>query len=127
MPRRVGFQKLRNLTAAQERRCIDRDDWEAVRHLIGVLQLSYEASFAMQSSSMKVAEAFKLVRRLQRTTRVLSYSCPINFTEPLAVGRDAILSSLDADNGGTNAMEPPPFRARAGVHDAHPQRGHLVP
>jgi len=26
MPRLVGFQKLRNLTAAQERRCIDRAD-----------------------------------------------------------------------------------------------------
>jgi len=105
MPRLVGFQKLRNLTAAQERGCIDRADWEAVRHLIGVLQPSYEASTAMQSSSMTVAEAFKLVCRLHRTMRVLSYPCPINFTEPLAVGRDAILSFLDADNGGTNAME----------------------
>jgi len=105
MPRLVGFKKLRNLTAAQERRCIDRADWEAVRHLIGVLQPSYEASAAMQSSSMTVAEAFRLVCRLQRTMRVLSYPCPINFTEPLAVGRDAILSFLDADNGGTNAME----------------------
>jgi len=73
MPRLVGFKKLRNLTAAQERRCIDRADWEAVRHLIGVLQPSYEASAAMQSSSMTVAEAFRLVCRLQRTMRVLSY------------------------------------------------------
>jgi len=37
--------------------------------------------------------------------RVLPYKCPINFTEPFAVGRDAILSSLDSDNGGINAME----------------------
>jgi len=105
MPRLVGFQNIRNLTAAQERRCIDRADWKAVRHLIGVLKPSYAASTAMQSSSMTAAEAFKLVCRLHRTMRVLSYPCPINFAEPLAVGRDAILSFLDADNGGTNSME----------------------
>jgi len=105
MPRLVGFKKLLNLSAAQERRCIDRADWEAVQNLIGVLRPSDEASTAMQGSSMAVAEAIKPVCRLHRTLRVLSYPCPINFTEPLAVGRDAILSFLDANNGGTNAME----------------------
>jgi len=60
----------------------------------------------MQSASMTVADSFKLFHWLHGAMRVLSYPCPINFTEPLAVGRDAILSILDADNGGTNAMEP---------------------
>jgi len=55
MARLSGCKKLPDLTAAQERRCIHRDDWEAVRHLIGVLQPSYVASTAMQSSSMTVA------------------------------------------------------------------------
>jgi len=67
MPRLVGFGRLRNLTAAQERRCIERADWEPVRHLIGVLQPSYEASMALQHASATVAEAFELVCRLQRT------------------------------------------------------------
>jgi len=105
MPRLVGFGRLRNLTAAQERRCIERADWEPVRHLIGVLQPSYEASMALQSASATVAEAFELVCRLQRTMQVPSYPCPIDHTEPLAVGRDAILAFLDADKGGTDVME----------------------
>jgi len=54
---------------------------------------------------MTVAEAFKFVCRRHATMRVLSYLRPINFTEPLAVGRDAILSFLSADNGITNVLE----------------------
>ena len=61
MPRLVGFGRLRNRTAAQERRCIERADWEPVRHLMGVLQPSYEASVALHFASATVAEAFELV------------------------------------------------------------------
>ena len=105
MPRLIGFGKLRNLTAAQERRCIARGDWEPVRHLIGVLQPSYKASTAVQSASATVAEVFELVCRLQRTMQVTSYPCPTDYSEPLSVGRDAILAFLDADKGGTDVME----------------------
>ena len=105
MPRLVGFGKLRNLTVARERRCIERADWQPVLHLIGVLQPSYEASISVQSASATVAEAFEVVCRLQRTMQVPSYPCPIDYTEPLAVGRDAILAFLDADESRTDVME----------------------
>jgi len=76
-----------------------------VRHLIGVLQPSYETSMALQNAFATVAEALQLVCRLQRKMQVPSYPCPIDHTEPLAVGHDAILTFLDADKGGTNVME----------------------
>jgi len=101
-----SFGKLRNLTAAQERRGIERADWQPVRHLIGVLQPSYEASISVQSASATVAEAFEIVCRLQRTMQVPSYPCPIDYTEPLAVARDAILAFLHADKSTTDVMEP---------------------
>jgi len=106
MPRMGSFGKLRNLTAAQERRGIERADWQPVRHLIGVLQPSYEASISVQSASATVAEASETVCRLQRTMQVPSYPCPIDYTEPLAVARDAILAFLHADKSRTDVMEP---------------------
>ena len=61
MPRLVEFWKLGDLTAAQRERRLWRSDWEAIRHLIGVLQPAFEACAAMQSTSLTVADALGLV------------------------------------------------------------------
>jgi len=67
MPRLIGFWDLEDRTAAQQQRQLERWYWEAVRHLVGVLQPAYEAGIAVQSSSATVTDAFGLVCRFRRT------------------------------------------------------------
>jgi len=105
MPRLIGFWDLDDLTAAQQERQLGRWDWEAVRHLIGVLQPAYEAGIAVQSSSATVADAFGLVCRLRRTIQLGVFPCPKAFDKPQAVGQEAIFDFLKADKGRTNVME----------------------
>jgi len=105
MPRLIGFWDLDDLTAAQQERQLGRWDWEAVRHLIGVLQPAYEAGIAVQSSSSTVADAFGLVCRLRRTIQLGVFPCPKAFDKPQAVGHEAIFDFLKADKGRTNVME----------------------
>jgi len=105
MPRLVEFWKLDDLTAAQRERRLWRSDWEAIRHLIGVLQPAFEACVAMQSTSLTVADALGLVCRLRRTMRLGVFPCPKPYEKPLAVGREAILLFLGLDKKRTNVME----------------------
>jgi len=47
MPRLIGFEELPDLTPAQQRQWLGRDDWAQVRHIIGVLQPAYKACIAV--------------------------------------------------------------------------------
>jgi len=105
MPRMIGFGDLRDLTVAQRRQRLGREDWGQLRHLIGVLQHAYEACIALQSSSSSVADAFKLVSSLRRTMRLPELPCPKAFDKPLAVGRDDILKFLEEDARRSDVME----------------------
>jgi len=105
MPRMIGFEDLRDLTVAQRRHRLGRDDWRQLRHLICVLQPAYEACVAFQSSSSTVADAFKLVCSLRRTMRLSAFPCPKTFDKPHAVGRDDILKFLEEDARRSEVME----------------------
>jgi len=105
MPRMIGFGDLRDLTVAQRRQRLGREDWGQLRHLIGVLQPAYEACIALQSSSSTVADAFKLVGSLRRTMRLPAFPCPKTFDKPHAVGRDDILKFLEEDERRSDVME----------------------
>ena len=105
MPRMIGFGDLRDLSVAQRRHRLEREDWGQLRHLIGVLQPAYEACIALQSSSSTVADAFKHVCSLRRTMRLPEFLCPKAFDKPLAVGRDDILKFLEEDARRSDVME----------------------
>jgi len=105
MPRLIGFAELPDLTAAQRHQRLGRQEWSELRHLIGVLQPTYEACGAVQSSTFTVADALKLICRLRRTMRPEEFPCPGAFDRPLAVGREDIIEFIADDIGKTNLME----------------------
>jgi len=105
MPRMIGLGDLHDLTVAQWRQLLGRDDWGQLRHLIGVLQPAYEACIAFQSSTSTVADAFTLVCSLRRTMRLSAFPCPKAFDKPYAVSRDDILKFLEEDVRQSDVME----------------------
>jgi len=105
MPWLVEFWKLDDLTAAQQELQLRRSDWEAVRHLIGVLQPALEACVAMQSTNSTVADALGLVCRLRRTMRLSVFPCAKPYGKLLAVGREVFLLFFGLGKKTTNAIE----------------------
>ena len=105
LPRLIGFGELPDLTPAQQRQWLGRDDRAQVRHFIGELQPACEARIAIQSSSSTVADAFELVFKLRRTMRLEQFPCPWAYDKPDAVGRGAILEFLARDGCKTDMME----------------------
>lgn len=80
-------------------------EWDAVRHLLGVLQPAYEVCVAVQGGPMTVAEAFKFVCRWRRTMASDAFAVPCDFERPLAVGKDAIVRFLEEDKKQTDVIE----------------------
>lgn len=104
-PRLEQFETLPALSAKIRHLLPLPTEYEAIRHLIGVLQPAFEVTQGVQRSSQTLAEAFEYVCRLRRTMAGAAFSVPCEFDRPLAVGKEAILRFLSEDERGTDVLE----------------------